>query len=798
MITTASEQTLLRTHPQSSEVFLSIFQPRPAFIARVTGSISQGAQTIPYYNVTSGSFSAIEAGMTLLVGTTSGGRELGKIRVKSATSSSIVVAENSYIDWASATHLTVLRHWEMWPIFPYVISDPGNSENVIFYKDYDTAYTNQNSILGAFPCAGPNRAIFVGENVYYSSTGSYHLLGSNLSYEWAFEGGSPTGSTSAVPGNVQYNTAGHYVTRLKVTGANGTLDTTYRTVSVYNNPNSSSVNIPQTNWTLGNLSGSRAEGGYLLDITITEKDVSVNDGDEVVLFTNDFYGSTNTSIGGNHPNASKIFFSGYIVGSSIRYNYKAGSVSFQVASVTELMKKSEGFSISVESKASPTTWTELLDMDSRRALYHYLKWHSTALYMTDFAFVGQDQKIQYFDSDRESIFDAVDNYMRSALLGSVCADRQGKIWAEVGAWAVTNPTGSFPAVMSLQNQDWIGDVTVERNLSPTSSYLELGGVAYSGVVTGTFDALIAASPGSTPHVRGSVSRNQGMALGSQSQLNSIVGHQYANKNATFPTIKFNLNGKYSNFDIAPQEAVMVSATANETNIGVGISAPYLVEDMSWTYDPVSKTLLCTLGTKTLINGTAGQTVTIPDIPNTEGYGGDNFGGGLNFPPFALPPFLTSVGDAFVLKASSTTLSPAANQEGQFDYNTIEINYNSTFATYSGTADPSSAQSGTFVTYLSVPYTGIYLIAMTTNFNMVNGFGYAVIEVKRPGSSVWEEIDAQQNVDWDIDHPLLSTARGIVTEILEAGTIVGGAAMSNSTFSRSMSSTMNVILLARTG
>ena len=799
MITTAAEQTLLRTHPQSTELYLSIYQPRPVFTARVTGSVANGARTIPFSNIATGSVSAIEPNMTLLVGTTNGGRELGKIRIVSGTSSSVIVAENNYIDWPSAQYITALRHWELWPVFPRIINDPNNSEDVIFYKDYDIPYGNQNSILGTFPCAGPNRACFVGESLYYSATGTYNLLGNSLTYDWAFEGGSVTGSTSAVPGNVTYNTPGHYVTRLRVTASNGAVDTTYRTVSVYNNPKNSTTNIPKTNWTLDSLSGSRAEGGYLFSFTITEADIVLNDGDVVVLFADDYYGNTNTSLGGNYPNSSKVFITGHVIGSSIRYDYRTSSVSFQVGSISDLMKKSEGFAVSVESKASPSKWFELLDMDGKRALYHYLRWHSTLLGMTDFAWMGQDQKIQFFDSDRESIFDAVDNFMRGAFLGSVCADRQGKIWAEVGAWAVVNPTGTFPPVMTLQNQDWIGQVSIEENLSPTSSYLELGGIAYSGVTTGTFDAFISAAPGNTPHVRGAVSRTQGLALESQSQLNSITGHQYANKNARFPKIQIGLNGNYRNFDIAPQESVTLSATASETNIGQGISAPYLISDMSWTYSPTDKLLTADCGFICLVNGTAGATITIPDIPDTGGYGGDGFGGGLNFPPLTFPPSLAGVGDAFVLKAySSQAISPAANQMAQFDYDVVEINYNSTFQTYSGSASNGTASSGTFVNYLSLPYTGIYLIAMTTDFNQNNGSGYANIYIKRPAASTWEKIDSDQNVDWNINHPLLSTARNVVTEIMDAGTIVGGVALSNGTFSRAMTSTINIILLARTG
>lgn len=629
-----------RTHPQSSEHYLSIFHPQVAMACLVSGTVASGAMTIPYKSVSTGTYTNIENGMTMLVGTSAGSDDLGKIRVKSATASSIVVAENSHINWPSATHLTVLKYFELWPIYPRIINDPGNAENVIFYKDYDIEYTDQNSALGAFPCAGTHRAGFVGSQFYYSSTGTSHLLGSALSYQWTFNGGSITGSTSATPGYVQYNTPGHYVTKLVVTGANGSVDTTYRYVSVYSRPENSATNLPIAKWEMDGLAGSRGEGGYSSSIRIIDEIVpTVRDGDVVVVWSEDWYGGNHISLGGNSPNNSNIFFVGHIVDGSIQYNYKTSITSFQVASITDIMKSTEGFSVSVESKASPSKWFELLDMDGRRAIYHYLKWHSTTLLFNDFEFRGQDQKIQYFDSDRQSIFDAIDNYMRGTLVGAVVADRQNKLWAEVGAWATSNPTGSFLPIQEITKRDWIGEPSIQQKLTQSLSYLEMGGVAYSGTNTGTYSALIGCAPGETPNVRGSVERTQGLALLGQTQLNEMVGNVYANRNAKFPGISLDLAGNYSHFDIAPQESVDINIAVADTNLGVAIHAPYIFDSVSWSFDRKNRVRLPKIELISLVNGRAGETVTIPDVPDGGGYAdfqGAGFGG---FNPGQLPAYL---------------------------------------------------------------------------------------------------------------------------------------------------------------
>lgn len=635
----STDLEIIRNQPQTTDLFLSVFSPRTIFGAMITGSVSRGSRDIPYYNVYTGSVASIEAGMTLLVGTSAGGRELGKIRIRSADSQEVIVSENSHIDWASATHITALRYWEIYPIYPRIIPDPNDPESVTFFKDFDVSYSNQNDLLGAFPCAGNHRALFAGEQSYWSSSGTTHLLGAGLSYEWAFEGGTPTGSTSATPGLVTYNTPGQYVTRLMVSGSNGTLDTTYRYVSVYSDPRNSFSNLPIRNWSLNSLDGSRGEGGYTASFTITQEDIEIHDGDVVVIFSDDFYGSTHQSFGGNAHNNPKILFAGHAVGNSIRYDYKRTNVEFQAASVTEAMKNSEGFSVSVESKADPTTWYELIDMDGRRALYHYLKWHTTVLSLADFQFVGQDQKVQFFDSDRESMFDAIDNYMRGTLLGQVVSDRQGKIWAEVGAWATPNPTGSFAPVMTLQKSDWKNELQITERLFPDLSSIELGGVAYSGATTGTFSALISSAPGLVPNFRGTADTHQGLALSSQTQLNEMAGNIYANRIARFPEISTELSGNFRNLDIAPQETVHISASADDTNIRTPIAAPYLIDSMGWTYDSKSKILYPTAVFQSLVNGSVGETVTIPDVPEAGGYAG---GGNFNFGNLGgLPPLMSS-------------------------------------------------------------------------------------------------------------------------------------------------------------
>lgn len=636
---------ILRTRPQGTRLSLSIFQPRIIFQARVNdSSIARGARNITYDTVSLGSFSAIESGFTLLIGTTAGAQDVGKLRTRSATSSVITVSENSNIAWADNLFLTVLRYVELWPVYPRIINDPANIENVIFYKDYDIPYTNQNSILGSFACAGPHRAAYLvngSTQLYWQGNRSEPLLNDSLSYAWTFEGGTPTGSSSVTPGYVTYNTPGHYVTRLIVSGSSGGVDTTYRYVSIYQKP-SDGTNVPVLKWEMGNLNGSRDEGGYKVNIKVYE-DVDLDENSVVVLFADDWYGNTNQSLGGNADNSEKIFFVGYILRDSIHYDYQHSFVEFDVGSITELMKQSLGFSVSVESKATPTKWYELLELDCRRAMYHYLKWHTTVLNIADFQFFGNDQKIQFFDADRASMFDAIDNLMRNTLIGSVVSDRQGGIYAEVEAKAYPNPTGTFPYAMELTRRDWMNEPSIEERLSDDLSYLEYGGIAYSGVATGTFSAILGSAPGATPSFRGKIETHEGLALESQTQLNQLVGNVWANENVPYPTIGLDMAINASHLDIAPQDPVNLIIQASDTVRGVPIQGLYLPSSFDWRYDAKNGILLPQIDFKNLVNGAVGESIFIDVSPDD--FEGGNSVPGLQIPPLpilTIPPGLTQI------------------------------------------------------------------------------------------------------------------------------------------------------------
>lgn len=686
-----SDLSILRSRPHTSSLYLSIFNPEIVMQCKINNpSIAKGAITIDYDTVTLGDFSAVDAGFTLLIGSTLGARDIGKIRIRSTSSSQFVVSENSNIQWADQLFLTVLRYVETWPIFPRIINDPANVENVIFYKDYDIAYTNQNSILGTFVNAGPHRAAFLdagGVNLYYTASGTYNMLGDTLSYDWAFEGGNPTGSTLETPGYVNYTGSGYFTTRLTVSSSGGGVDTTYRFVSIY------PPNGTPPNWKLTKLDGSRGEGGYTATIQLYNPTGDIYEGALVVIFADDWYGSNHVSLGGNAENSSKIFFVGYVLKDSINYDYSHSYVEFDVGSLTEVMKQSLGFAIDVASNGSPSVWYQLLNMDNRRAIYHYLKWHTTVLSIADLQFLGQDYPIQYFDSDRSSMFDAIDNLMRGTLVGQMVSDRQGKLWTEINAEATPNVTGTFPQDIQLNNglnnggpSDWMNQPKLVENVYDQVSFIELGGIIYNyGSSTGTFAPIMSNAPGSAPSFRGTVTTIEGLAASDQNQLNALSGNLFSSRNAKYPELDLDIAGNYRNLDIAPQGLIEALLQPIDTVRGVALDQQYVVDSMQWQWDAESQYLYPKIVLKTVKNGPAGDTIDVPVNPaDTGGLGGFKQPK-LTIPPVPLLTFPSITGTSnvapyFIGKWTSNGYNPGPNAGGDVPLGAPDFLYSSATGT----------------------------------------------------------------------------------------------------------------------
>jgi hypothetical protein len=636
MITDNAALQILHTQPHYEELFLSIYRPQVLFTAQVSSSgTSQGARTIPYNN-SSGTYTNVFANSVMLVGQTPGAADW-RIRVRSVDGSDFTVAENSDIPWQHGLYLTCLNYIDLNPIYPRIINVTG-TDTVIFYKDYDIAYTNQNTVLGAFPCAGSHQAAFQNTSgtasIYYSATGSNHVKGDSLTYDWVFEGGTPSTYFGVTPGNVTYSTPGHYKTKLTVSGS-VSVDVTYRFVSIYPRAASGDAIPPIQRWSMAQMQGGRSEGGYSVSFKVYDQIDNIYDGALVILFADQTsYGSTKTVVGSN------LKFVGYIQKGTIVYDYANSSVEFTAISVSEMLKNIEAFSVSCKSDPTPATWYEIQDMTVTRALYHYLKWHTTVLDCTDFYYTGDARLVQFFDSNRESIYDALNSFLSNGVIGEVGCNRQGQIFAEISVGATHDARTALPTTMSIKKQDWMGEPSVEEIITKEFSVLELGGVVFDGAVTST--AILSLAPGLAPGTRGKINRIEGFISTSQAELNEVCGDVFAYQTSRWK-VSLKMAGNYNNIDIFPKEQCLLNVSGTDTVRGIQfLDHPFHPTQMDWTYDPENGSWYPVVHFAEVTNGMKGETeavataetIPIPSVPPVD----------INIPPIIIPPFTFLIPD----------------------------------------------------------------------------------------------------------------------------------------------------------
>ena len=644
---TAGELALLRTQPHRSKLYLSIFEPQTVFAARVNDlGAAKGDMVITYDTVTTGNYLGISGGMTMYVGTTLGGKEKGAIWTYKRTSTTITVGENSHINWADGDYLTVVNFHQIWPVYPRYTQ---SATDITVYKFYDLAYNGQNEKLGGLMVMGGNYAGFINQTtgscmVYYDGSETSSVNGTTGSaFSWSFEGGTPTGSSAVTPGWINYTGTGHYRTLLSITSPTGTADYGIRQVSIYDRPGEGD-NTPILSWGLESLAGSRDEGGYTGRLWVKEDVSSVVDGALVVLFSDNWYGDTKQSIGGNSSNRENIFFVGYIMDGSIDYDYQTSTAFFDVGSPSEIMKLCEAFGVELEDSGDPVAsalakgvdpWIYMAGLTVKSALWEYYAFTSSCQSLMDMRYIGTDFDLSHFSADRTSLYDASNTFLKEAVYGKACCDRQGAMYFEVESAAINNAAATLNTNMFIDSHDWMGNPNITEQMVDAVSYYEAGGTAYYGISagSGTYTPLLAAGPGLVPAYRGRNMKTTGLALTSQGQLNTLVGNIWANLNADYPDVSLDLVGNFSNIDIAPQEVVKLTLNVADTFRGISWNQKaFTPTSMTWNYDAKDNLLLPSISLAEVTQGNAGQTIAIPLEPPDAGY---------KQPPIQLPPPMPS-------------------------------------------------------------------------------------------------------------------------------------------------------------
>ena len=591
---TGGELTTIRTRPQRTQLYMAVMPVMDAavvYVMRVDGAPASNDNVVEVDYDRDGlgpgvgaDFAACLSDMTVYVGTTSGSADIGVIRLREfeggsdEDSGTMLIGEESEIEWADNLYLTVVDEFGLWPRHVY-ISDAG-----VIYMDYDVAYTDQHKYTDPVPVLGPDAVVWLtgaSVDVDFDASSSWALDGGALTYAWTAPGASATaGMNTSVP-VISYDVAGVHRAACAVTrtygGGNDKTFTGYRYVFVFDNDNP-----PITLFNLESCSGDWDAGGWEFVVKMYgECDIAdIVDRARVIVFARDWYGDTEVSIGpivsDTHDTLrANTVVSGWIDGESIIYHNVMGYVEFTVYGPQHWFGKMSGFPHGIEDHdGDPTSWVEFDDLTLDKGLWSFIHWRSTATRCMDMQLTGDTRQLAVFDAAVGTLWDQLVRVVENTIVALACCDRYGRLFIEVPINLMFEADrGAIVTVIEPLKQDWIDAIEIERRSTNEYSMLDISGVHY---LDGTATPFFSLSYGHIPARYGNVEHTDRLAMyATQVENNNWSGLILNTLNNEYPNVDIRMSGSYRVFDICPRARVDLSIVAGDTQRGIVWNSEHL-------------------------------------------------------------------------------------------------------------------------------------------------------------------------------------------------------------------------------
>lgn len=581
----------------------------PCFTARVNG-VPANNRTIVYDGGTATIVPADEyGGLTLWVGSTPRGNDLGMVRVRTITdpgggavppaAGTIIVAENDDIDWDDNLYLTCPGAYgfrELWSTFPRYTEAGGI---VTFYEDYDETYNDPvDDVLPPKANAGPPMMAyinpitghadvdFVGDRSFTNEIGA-----TIVAYTWDFAdgvvvaGGANLMGTCAAPNTVRWTTPGFRYVSLTVTDdtAQARTGIVYVPVWVFD-----ADNYPYTNFEILSHSAAPnhrmtfrvyctdpAYGAYGLECSWEDVIYNFPDGALIVVSADTIYGDTDISVGG-FCDRENIRYVGWLIQESLVFDAEGGYVEFEVYSSDGIMAQLPGYATTYRDDDTPSTWYEINDLNLDRALHALLERRSTVNQVCHVEPVGDGagRPIKTQPFPKANLYSQCTEHLLKDAMCSLLADRQGILRVTRDPQMMTvAQRNTVDVVCELVQSDTLNDITEAKAKRPSLGFVRLGGVAYE-------TALLSIAPGVASRQQENEYRSEGYLVQNQAELNLWSGCTLTKANNEYPQIPIELVGYWPVFDPAFQEYVQLTLVDPlNRNVLEGVRA--IVREVSW-------------------------------------------------------------------------------------------------------------------------------------------------------------------------------------------------------------------------
>jgi len=359
------------------------------------------------------------------------------------------------------------------------------------------------------------------------------------------------------------------------------------------------------------VSGSSAHDGVYNVVTggvptaiVVDKPFTVSSSPGETVTIRVVNGSTEVSIG-QVAGCGNIIASGWIAKEDLMLDVDGGVASFTAHGPHYWLGITPNLISGIFDIATdPVDWNYMLDLTVAKGVWDILHWKSTCTRMMDVIMLGCDQEAPTSESASiGAMWDQIKGMLHGDLLAVPCCDRYGRMYIEVDGQYVSIGSRAFTSVMTVEDYDREGEITLERQSTPSVSAVDLTGVYFTAHDGYGVRGL---SPGNTLGRHGTINTIDKILVTSQAQCTELAGLILAQRNNLYPSMSFNLASNNKLVDICPQQQLAVSTDASQSPRGITVPNSIFIRNvtMSW----ISKDSYFTVGV------TGEPEVTI--VPNT--------------------------------------------------------------------------------------------------------------------------------------------------------------------------------------
>ena len=577
------------------QYFCFLLQPTAVFKALVNQTdFDHSESSLTYDTVSVGAFGDILPGMTMLLGSTNGGDERGRTRMRLAATSTVVHmgwspkgVRDGEVNPANNAFITVLDDYRVWSRIPKIANDG------TVYKDYDLAF---NAVTAKPPVSngGPGAADFIDTvagtlTVNFNDTTSFGTGNSISSHAWDFVDGTPASAVGSNPGNVAFPPGFRWVLHT-VTDTAGNTHTCQIPVFAAEKTGS---NAPIPCEVLDRV--LTPEGQRIrLRFTQSIPQATYPDGTLVMVWQHVYQNGVKITPPGLTNREQMVFIGWHDTDSADGEARSTGyitSTEIECIDVAGRLAQLPGFTQLIERDAVPATWGQMAGANLDLYLHYLLHWHSTALNLADFTWsgLGSTYPFSVLGSDGGSLYDQVDKRAQAIACRFTC-NSYGQLQVKRDPQLVDSGSRTATSQATLTGAS-LRRVSFTHNRTPRVHW-NWG----DAIVAGTTDAdavtnigtVFCRAPGRAPGQGvGEVNSGEQLVV-DQDELNSREGHRYAVRlNAFEGAFKFDLANPLP-ARIEPADMTWITATIDSSIAAerglVYTATRFLPQEVRFAYD----------------------------------------------------------------------------------------------------------------------------------------------------------------------------------------------------------------------